>query len=161
MTTFPESFVLESSWLSDACTIRKDPESAYRLNDWPETTRKLTSLTIKREAESCGGAVLLGPLTLLLSTWAPFSILSFSLSASVCPQTIHFQMLEKRPLSGPGRDHLSCNKITQSVLTALWQPELRQFPTLLWFLLTFSLTGLCVYLQLLPICLCPNFYLRE
>ena len=98
MTTFPESFVLESSWLSDACTTRKDPESAYRLNDWPKTTRKLTPLTIKREAESCGGAVLLGPLTLLLSTWAPFSILSFSLSASVCPQTIHFQMnWGKRP----------------------------------------------------------------
>ena len=38
----------------------------------------------------------------------PFPIKSLSLSAHVSPQTIHFQMLDKSPVSGPGRGPLSC-----------------------------------------------------
>ena len=47
------------------------------------------------------GAVHVGSLTLLLST--PLSIKSFVLSVGVSSWTIHFQVLDESPLSGPGR----------------------------------------------------------
>ena len=40
----------------------------------------------------------------------PFSIKSLALSAHMSPRTIHFQVLDKSPLSGPGRGPPSCNK---------------------------------------------------
>ena len=53
------------------------------------------------------------------SSWVPspscsppghlFSIRSLGLSAHVSPWTIHFQVLDKSPLSGPGRGPPSCN----------------------------------------------------
>ena len=49
---------------------------------------------------------------LLLSAQAPFPIKSFALSAHLFPHTIHFRVLDKSPLSGPGRGPPSCNKIT-------------------------------------------------
>ena len=55
------------------------------------------------------------------SSWVPssycsppghlFPMKSLALSASVSPQTIHFWVLDKRPLSGPGRGPPSCNII--------------------------------------------------
>ena len=41
----------------------------------------------------------------------PFPIKSLALSAHVSPRTIHFQVLDKSPVSGPGRGPPSCNKI--------------------------------------------------
>ena len=40
----------------------------------------------------------------------PFPIKSLALSAHVSPQTIHFQVFDKSPVSGPGRGPPSCNK---------------------------------------------------
>ena len=40
----------------------------------------------------------------------PFPIKSIALSAHVSPQTIHIQVLDKSPVSGPGRGPPSCNK---------------------------------------------------
>ena len=40
----------------------------------------------------------------------PFPIKSLALSAHVSPWTIHFQVLDKSPVSGPGRGPFSCNK---------------------------------------------------
>ena len=40
----------------------------------------------------------------------PFPIKSLALSAHVSPQTIHFRVLDKSPVSGPGRGPPSCNK---------------------------------------------------
>ena len=53
-----------------------------------------------------------GSLTLLLSSQAPFPIKALALSAYVAPQTIHFQVLDKGPLSGPGMGPVSCKKMT-------------------------------------------------
>ena len=35
------------------------------------------------------------------------------MSAHVSPQTVHFQVLDKSPVSGPGRGPPSCNKINK------------------------------------------------
>ena len=51
-------------------------------------------------------AVLLGSLTLLLSTRVTFPIKFLALSAHVPPRTIHFRVLGKSPVSGPGRGPL-------------------------------------------------------
>ena len=40
----------------------------------------------------------------------PFPIKSLALLAHVSPRTIHFQVLDKSPVSGPGRGPPSCNK---------------------------------------------------
>ena len=40
----------------------------------------------------------------------PFPIKSLALSAHVSPRTIHFRVLDKSPVSGPGRGPPSCNK---------------------------------------------------
>ena len=40
----------------------------------------------------------------------PFPIKSLALSAHVSPRTIHFRVLDKSPVSGPGRGPSSCNK---------------------------------------------------
>ena len=40
----------------------------------------------------------------------PFPIKSLALSAHVSPQIIHFQVLDKSPVSGPGRGPPSCNR---------------------------------------------------
>ncbi|CAI9176226.1 unnamed protein product [Rangifer tarandus platyrhynchus] len=39
----------------------------------------------------------------------PFPMKSLALSAHVSPQTIHFRVLDKSPVSGPGRGPPSCN----------------------------------------------------
>ena len=40
----------------------------------------------------------------------PFPIKSLALSADVFPRTIHFRVLDKSPVSGPGRGLPSCTK---------------------------------------------------
>ena len=85
------------SWWGGVCASRKDPESERWARDNPQTD----PITIKPEPR--GGAVLLGSLTLLLPTQAPLSNKASSLSAPVSLVTIHFWVLDKRPLSGPGR----------------------------------------------------------
>ena len=40
----------------------------------------------------------------------PFPIKSLALSVHVSPRTIHFRVLDKSPVSGPGRGPPSCNR---------------------------------------------------
>ena len=89
------------SWLNKACTTRKDSESEWLAKDNPETNP--ISIKPKTASQFCR-AVLPGSLTLLLSPpGCSFPIKSLTLSAHVSPQTIHFRVLDKSPVSGPGR----------------------------------------------------------
>ena len=45
----------------------------------------------------------------MLSAQEPLLIKCLASAAQVSPWTIHFQVLDKHPLSGPGRGPLSCN----------------------------------------------------
>ena len=66
------------SWLSNVCTTMKDSAQ----NGWPKTTRKLIpSPSNPRLRARAGRAVLLGSLTLLLSSWQP---LPDKISCIVC-----------------------------------------------------------------------------
>ena len=56
-----------------------------------------------RDWEPCGREFLRVPLPCHSPPWHPFPIKSVALSAQVSPQTIHFWVLDKNPLSGPGR----------------------------------------------------------
>ena len=94
------------SWLSDACTTRKDSESGKLTKDTLETN----PITIKPESVS--------PVA-KQSSWVPspccspprrpLMIKSLALSAHVSSRTIHFRVLDKIPLPGPGTGPLSCN----------------------------------------------------
>ena len=50
------------------------------------------------------------PLSYCSPPGCPFPIKSLALSAHVSPRTIHFQVLDKSPVSGPGRGPPSYNK---------------------------------------------------
>ena len=49
----------------------------------------------------------------------PFPINSFALSARVSPRTVHLWVLDKSPLSGPGRGPSSCNTRINNFLELL------------------------------------------
>ena len=53
------------------------------------------------------------PLSYCSPPWSPYPIKSLALSAHVSPWKIHFQMLDKSPLSDPGRGPSSCNTTTK------------------------------------------------
>ena len=102
---FPAS-LSHPSWLSDACATRKDSELEWLAKDHLEAN----SIIIKPETLSH---------TAELFSWVllpycslprfPFPIKSLALSADVSSWTIHFRVLDKRPVSGPGRGLPSCN----------------------------------------------------
>ena len=86
------------SWLSDVRATRRKPESDWMAGDNPETNYiTIKPKTASHMAEQC--------------SWVPwpccsapsFPIKSFILSARVSPETIHFKVLDRSPLSGPGR----------------------------------------------------------
>ena len=52
------------------------------------------------------------PLPYCSPSGCPFPIKSLALSAHVSPRTIQFRMLDKSPVSGPGRGPSSCNTPT-------------------------------------------------
>ena len=59
----------------------------------------------------------------------PFPIKSLALSAHVSPRTIHFRVLNKSPVSGPGRDPPSCNRKTEGEAETpiLWPPDTKSW----------------------------------
>ena len=87
------------SWLNKVCTTRKDSESEWLAKDCLKTN----PITINSKTVSQFSWVCCLPRL-------PFPKKSLALSAHVSPQTIHFWMLDKSPLSGPGRSPSSCNK---------------------------------------------------
>ena len=95
------------SWLSDARATRKDPESQWLSRDNPETS----PIPIKPETAShMAKQFSWVPLPCCSPPGRPFPIKSLALSARVSPRTIHFWVLDKSPLLGPGRGPPSCNK---------------------------------------------------
>ena len=89
------------------CTTRKDSELERLAKDHPETN----PITIKPEtlihaAEQFSWV----PLPYCSPAGCPFPIKSLALSAHVSPRTIHFRVLDKSPVLGPGRGPPSCNK---------------------------------------------------
>ena len=87
------------SWLNKVCTTRKDSESEWLAKDNP--------ITIKPETAEQFSWV-------PLPYWSPprhrFPIKSLAVLPHVSPQTAHFLVIVKSPVSGPGRGPPSCNK---------------------------------------------------
>ena len=83
---------------------RKDSES-----EWLARQPGINPITVKPwNCEPRGRAVLLGSLTLLLSAQMQLPN-KISLSAHVSPRIVHFRVLDKSPLSCPGRGPPSCS----------------------------------------------------
>ena len=84
------------SWLSNACNSRKDPESKWLARNQPHYYKTQDGNHVAEQSS-----------WVLLSFCFPpeclFAIKSFALSAPVFPWTIHLQVLDKGPLSCPGR----------------------------------------------------------
>ena len=94
------------SWLNKACTTRKDSESEWLAKDNPETN----PITVTPETTSHVTELLSWvPLPSWSPAGCPFPRKSLALSAHVSPQTIHFRVLDKIPVLGPGRGPPSCN----------------------------------------------------
>ena len=98
-TTSQNASLWHPSWLNKACTTRKESESEWLAKDNLEAN----PITIKAWDCEPGRAVLLGSLTYCSPLGCPFPIKSLALSAHVSPRTIHFWMLDKSPVSGPGK----------------------------------------------------------
>ena len=95
------------SWPIKACTTRKDSESEWLAKDNPD----INPITIKPETASHVAELFSWVLLPYCSPpGCPFPIKSLALWAHVSPRTIHFRLLDKSPVSGPGRGSPSCNK---------------------------------------------------
>ena len=85
------------------------PGRTLSQNDWLKTTRKLIpspwNLRLRAMWQSSPGFP-------YPSALHPFPVKSLALSVGVSPTTIHFQVLDKSPVSGPGRGPPSCNNST-------------------------------------------------
>ena len=103
----PESSCWHPSWLNKACTTRKDSKSEGLAKDNPETN----SITIKPNTASHVAEQFSWILLPHCSPPGhPFPVKSL---AYVSPQIIHFWVLGKSPLSGPGRSPPFCNVRSQ------------------------------------------------
>ena len=96
------------SWLSNACTTRKDPESEQLAKDNPETNPFTIKPEILNQGEEQFSWVSLPCCSL---PGCPFPIKSLPLSACVSPRTILLWVSDKSPLPGPGRSPSSCNRM--------------------------------------------------
>ena len=106
LTTSQSPSLWHPSWLNKACTIRKDSESEWLALDNPETNPiTIKPKTASRVTEQFSWV----PLPYCSPPRCPFPIKSLALSAHVSPWTVHFRVLDKSLVSGPGRDPLSCN----------------------------------------------------
>ena len=91
------------------CATRKDSELEWLVKDHPETN----PITIKPETVSHAAEQFSWvPLPYCSPPGCPFPIKSLALSVHVSSQTIHFLVLDKSPVLGPGRDSPSCNNWT-------------------------------------------------
>ena len=110
------------SWLNKMCTTRKDSELEWLAKDNPETN----PITIKPKTASHWQGSPPGFPYLLRSTRVPFPIKSLALSAHVSPWTTDFWVLDKSPVSGPGRGPPFCNK--WATLAGLFSLRLTSWP---------------------------------
>ena len=114
-TTSQNPSLWHPSWLNKAYTTRKDSESEWLAKENPETN----PITIKPETAShMAKQFSWVPLSYFSLPWCIFLIKSLALSAHMSPWMIHFQVLDKSPLSDPGRGPPSCsNSISNMLMT--------------------------------------------
>ena len=113
-TTSQNPSLWHPSWLNKACTTRKDSESESLAKD----NRETNPITIKPKMGSYMAELFSRvPLPYCSLPGCSFPIKSLALSAHVSPQTIHFWVLDKSPVLGPGRAPPSCNNVGYSSLT--------------------------------------------
>ena len=106
-TTSQNPSLWHISWLNKACTNREDSESEWLAKENPETN----PITIKPGTGSHVAELFSWvPLPYCSPPGCPFPIKSLALSAHVSPQTSHFRVTDKSPVSGPGRGPPSCNR---------------------------------------------------
>ena len=105
-TTSQNPSLWHPSWLNKVCTTRKDSESEWLAKDSPETNPIIINLETASHVTEQFSWV---PSPSCSPPGRPFPIISLALSAHVSPQTIHFRVLDKRTVSGPGRGPPSCN----------------------------------------------------
>ena len=111
------------SWLNKVSITRKDSESEWLAKDNPETN----PVTIKPETAShMAEQFSWVPLPYCSPPGCPFPIKSLALSIHVSPQTIHFRVLDKSPVSGPGRGPPACNN-GMFILSVLGEKLLRRW----------------------------------
>ena len=111
-TTSQNPSLWHASWLNKACTTRKDSWVRWLAKDNPETN----PITIKPETASHVTQLFSWvPLPYCSPSECPFPINSLALSAHMSPRTIHFWVLDKNPVSGPGRGPPSCNSRTHNL----------------------------------------------
>ena len=109
------------------CTTMKGSESEWLAKDNPETN----PITIKPKTASHVAELFSWVLLPYCSPpGCPFPIKSLALSAHASPQIIHFQVLDKSPVSGPGRGPPSCNK--GMILMKMWKVRMCNIGMLLW-----------------------------
>ena len=106
-----------SSWLSNVCATKMNPESEWLSKDKPETN----PITIKPETWShMAEQPSWVPLPYGSPPGCPLPRKSLALSACVSPQTIHFWIFDKRHFSGPGNGPPSCNRL----ILRLFSPDI-------------------------------------
>ena len=107
-TTSQNPSLWHPSWLNKVCTTRKDSESEWLAKD----NRETNPITIKPETAShVAEQFSWVPLPWRAPPGCPFPRKSLALSEHVSPRTIHFRVLDKSPVSGPGRGPPSCNRV--------------------------------------------------
>ena len=94
-------------WLNKACITRKDSESEWLAINNLETIKSHHHKT--QDCKPCSRMFSWVPLPYCSPPRCPFPVKSLALSAHVSPWTIHFRVLDKSPVSGPGRGPPSCN----------------------------------------------------
>ena len=99
-------------------------ELEWLIKDHPETN----SITIKpKTASHAAEQFSWVPLPYCSPPRCPFPIKSLALSAHVSPRTIHFRVLDKSPISGPGRGPPSCNIFIYAKLSQI-ESKLSEIP---------------------------------
>ena len=125
----PESS-LASIWVNKVCISWKDSESGWLVKDNPETN----PITIKPGTASHTAELFSWvPLPYGSPSRVPFPNKSLALSAHVSPQTIHFWVLDKSPVLGPGRGPPSCNTIMALVIFLFVKYTINVFSLIRWF----------------------------
>ena len=111
-TTCPTTSQNPSLWHPFGWTKRAPPGRTLTQNDWLKMTWKLIPWSWNPRLQAMWQQSSWVPLPYCFLPRGPFQIKSLALSAHVSPWTIHFQVLDKSPVSSPGRGPPSCSNST-------------------------------------------------
>ena len=123
---FPESLSLESILAERCMHHHQDSELEWLAKGHPETN----PITIKPDiASHVAEQFSWVPLPYCSPPGIPFPIKSLALSAGVSPWTIHFWVLDKSPVSGPGRGQLPATVLGQGLPGSPFKTHCLCYPT--------------------------------